>query len=149
MLEKCSDDLTAYLNYSIHAKKNSMYNTPPVFPIYAVKLVLEWIKRNGGVKAMETRNAEKAAYIYDVINNSNGYYTCPVDENFRSKMNIVFRLKSEDLDKKFIAEAAEAGMICLKGHRDVGGCRASVYNSQPMENAKALAQFMEKFAKNN
>lgn len=147
LLKRSSENkLTAYLDYSIHADKNSLYNTPPVFSIYAVMLVLRRLKAMGGLAAVEKNNREKAGLIYDVIDSSHGFYNCPVQKENRSMMNIVFTMKNEDLEKKFIAGATARGMVGLKGHRSVGGCRASVYNSMPMEGAKALADFMKEFA---
>lgn len=149
LLERCPDTLTAYLNYKTHADKNSLYNTPPVFSIYAVKLVLEWVKAQGGLSAMAERAQKKSSMLYDTMAQSNGYYSCPVDESGRSKMNVVFRLPSEDLEKKFIEEAKNEGMIGLKGHRSVGGCRASIYNAMPVEGVEKIAAFMRKFAEVN
>lgn len=146
MLAKCPDTLTAYLNYRTHSDKNSLYNTPPVFAIWAIKLVLEHIKRLGGIKAVEKRNEEKAHTVYRAMDESNGFYRCPVDKNVRSLMNLVFRLPSEELEKAFIAQATERGLLGLKGHRSVGGCRASLYNAMPLEGAQALASFMKNFA---
>lgn len=149
LLERCPDTLTAYLNYKNHVDKNSLYNTPPVFSIYALKLVMEWVKAQGGVTAMAELSEKKSSMLYDTIAQSNGYYTCLVDNASRSKMNVVFRLPSEDLEKKFIEEAKNEGMIGLKGHRSVGGCRASIYNAMPVEGAETLAAFMRKFAEVN
>ena len=149
LLERCPDTLTAYLNYKTHVDKNSLYNTPPVFPIYALKLVMEWVKAQGGVSAMTELAEKKSSMLYDTMAQSNGYYSCPVDEASRSKMNVVFRLPNEDLEKKFIEEATNEGMIGLKGHRSVGGCRASIYNAMPVEGAETLAAFMRKFAETN
>jgi phosphoserine aminotransferase len=149
LLAKCPDNLPAYLNYKTHADKDSLYNTPPVFAIYMVGLTMKWLKGIGGLEAAERLADERAGLIYGAMEASDGYYRCPVPEAVRSKMNIVFRLPSEDLEKKFIAEALEKGMSGLKGHRDVGGCRASVYNAMPVEGAKALATFMADFQKAN
>lgn len=149
LLKRCPDTLTAYLNYKTHVDKNSLYNTPPVFAIYTVKLVLEWVKAQGGLSAMEEMAEKRSSMIHDTMAQSNGYYSCPVDEASRSKMNVVFRLPNEDLEKKFIEEAKNEGMIGLKGHRSVGGCRASVYNAMPVEGAEKLAAFMRKFAETN
>jgi phosphoserine aminotransferase len=149
LLERSSDNLTAYLNYSIHAAKDSMYNTPPVFPIYMVGKTLKWLEDAGGLEAAEKFAAERSGLIYGAMAKNSGFYNCPVNENCRSLMNIVFRLPSEDLEKKFVAEAMENGMSGLKGHRSVGGCRASVYNSMPVAGAKALADFMDEFAAKN
>ncbi len=147
LLERSTaNNLTAYLDYSLHADKNSLYNTPPVFSIYAVMLVLKRLKAIGGLKAVEKVNREKAGIIYDVIDSSNGFFNCPVQKENRSMMNIVFTMENEELEKDFIAKASEKGMVGLKGHRSVGGCRASVYNSMPMEGVNALADFMKEFA---
>jgi phosphoserine aminotransferase len=149
MLEQCSDSLTAYMNYKTHAEKNSLYNTPPVFPIYAMKLVLERMKQLGGLPAMAELNQKKASLLYDAIEKSGGYYRSPIDQNFRSDMNVVFRLSDNNLEPKFIEEAASHGMVGLKGHRSVGGCRASVYNSMTYEGVKELVDFMDDFALKN
>ena len=147
LLERSKENnLTAYLDYSLHADKNSLYNTPPVFSIYAVMLVLKRLKALGGLKAVEDANREKAGLIYDAIDSSSGFYNCPVQKENRSMMNIVFTMQNEDLEKDFVAKASAEGMVGLKGHRSVGGCRASVYNSMPLEGAKALADFMKDFA---
>lgn len=148
MLEMRNEGLTAYMDYGLHAKDKGLYNTPPVFSIWAVKLVLEWIKRNGGAEGMQKRAAEKSKLIYDVIDSSD-FFRSPVDPRYRSKMNIVFRLPSEDLEKQFVAESTKAGMLGLKGHRSVGGLRASVYNALPLEDVVALRDFMKEFERKN
>jgi len=149
MLERCPDNQLAYLDYKIHAAKDSMYNTPPVFTIYMISLVMEWVKDQGGMVAMQKRADERSGLIYGAMEKDAAFYRCPVPAHCRSKMNVVFRLPSEDLEKQFIAEATAAGMGGLKGHRSVGGCRASIYNAMPIEGAKALADFMGEFAKKN
>ncbi len=149
MLERCPDSLPAYLNYKTHAESNSLYNTPPVFSINAMRLVLEWVKAEGGLAEFDDRSRDKSALLYDTIEHSDGFYTNPVDPRFRSTMNVVFRMSSEELEKQFISQATAAGLDGLKGHRSVGGCRASIYNAMPMEGVEALAQFMRDFAKNN
>ncbi len=149
LIERSPENLTAYLSYKTHAPKDSMYNTPPVFPIYMVKETLAWLKEQGGLPAAEKLAAERSGLIYDAMKRNAGFYSCPVDENCRSLMNVVFRLPSEDLEKQFVAEALAAGMNGLKGHRSVGGCRASVYNAMPVAGAKALADFMDEFARKN
>lgn len=149
LLERCSDSLTAYLNYKVHAGKGGLYNTPPVFSIWGVKLVLEWIKRHGGAAAMEKRAARKSGLLYKTIDESDGFYSSPVDPASRSTMNVVFRLPSEELDAKFLAEAADADMLGLKGYRTVGGCRASIYNSLPEEAVETLTDFMKEFQRKN
>ncbi len=149
IIERFPDTLTAYLNYKTHADKNSLYNTPPVFAIYAVKLVAEWVKGQGGLNAMTELAEKRSSLLYNTIEQSSGYYSCPVDKLSRSKMNVVFRLPDENLEKKFVEEATKEGMIGLKGHRSIGGCRASMYNAMPVEGATTLADFMKKFAENN
>ncbi len=146
LLAQEQDGIGAYLRYSTHAKNDSLYNTPPVFPIYALSKVLTWIQNSGGLGAMEQRNREKAQVIYQAIEQTGGFYTCPVDPGVRSDMNIVFTLADSQLDKPFLQGSEELGMIGLKGHRSVGGFRASVYNAMPLEGAKALAQYMVDFA---
>jgi phosphoserine aminotransferase len=147
VLEACPDDLPLYLSYPNHAKANSMMNTPPVFQIYVVKLVLERLRDMGGLEAAEKLADERASLLYGMIEKHAEFYRCPVDAACRSKMNVVFRLPSEDLEKQFVAESTEAGMCGLKGHRSVGGCRASIYNAMPVEGTKALSQFMDEFAR--
>ena len=149
LLEAGNDSLPAYLSYRTHAEKSSLYNTPPVFSIYAVSLVLSWIKRNGGVAAMEKTGRSKAALLYAAIEDSESFYTTPVEPSFRSNMNVVFRLSNPDLDGAFLAESETRSMVGLKGHRSVGGCRASIYNSLPIEWAEELAAFMKEFAIKN
>ncbi len=141
--------LGAYLRFSIHAEKDSMYNTPPVFQIYIMGKVLEWAKNNGGMEGMHTLSKRRAALIYDAIDHSDGYYRSPVNKDDRSLMNIVFRLPREELEAKFIEQASQRDMSGLKGHRDVGGCRASVYNAMPIEGAETLADFMQTFRQAN
>ncbi|HUZ17526.1 MAG TPA: 3-phosphoserine/phosphohydroxythreonine transaminase, partial [Spirochaetia bacterium] len=149
LLEQSADNLPAYLSYTTHSKSNSLYNTPPVFSVYMIKLVLEWLKGSGGLDAMERRNVEKASLLYRAIDESGGFYRCPVDPRVRSHMNVVFRLPSDDLEKRFITESEEAGMLGLKGHRSVGGCRASIYNATEIGGVRTLADFMAAFARKN
>jgi phosphoserine aminotransferase len=149
ILEGCNKNMGRYLRYDIHESKGSMFNTPPVFPIYMFGKVLKWMKKKGGLSAMQSRAAEKAGLLYDAIDNSNGYYNCPVDAACRSHMNVVFRLPSEELERKFLAEAAIADLMNLKGHRSVGGCRASIYNAMPKESVLALTSFMAEFQSHN
>ncbi len=149
MLERSPKNLTAYLNYNTHAPKDGLYNTPPVFSIWGVKLVLEWIKANGGAAGMAARASRKAGLLYGAIDGLSDMFYSPVDANYRSKMNVVFRLKEESLEKQFLKEAGEQGMLGLKGHRSVGGCRASIYNSLPEEDVASLVDFMTEFARKN
>jgi len=145
--ENAPDNLTAYLSYKTHAEKNSLYNTPPVFSIWAINLVLRWVKKMGGAEAMAERAQEKSGLLYRVIDESKGFYNCPVDKKYRSTMNVVFRLRDEKLEAEFLKKSAELGMLGLKGHRSVGGCRASIYNSLPLKAVESLAEFMKSFAK--
>ncbi|KAK1176062.1 phosphoserine aminotransferase [Acipenser oxyrinchus oxyrinchus] len=139
------------LDYKIQSGNNSIYNTPPCFSIYIMGLVLEWIKNNGSAEAMEKLNITKSKLIYDLINESNGFYVCPVEVKSRSRMNIPFRIGNNNgdaaLEKTFLDEAAKLGMISLKGHRSVGGIRVSLYNAITVEEARKLAEFMKVFMK--
>jgi len=146
MLAHSPNTLPVYLNYRTHAEGDSLYNTPPVFAIYLMKLVLENLKEAGGLETAEIWAGKRSSIIYSAIADSGSFYFCPIQAHCRSKMNIVFRLPTEDLEKQFIKEAADYGMVGLKGHRSVGGCRASLYNAMPIEGAKALAEFMGEFA---
>lgn len=148
MLDKRNGNLTAYMDYALHSKEKGLYNTPPVFSIWAVKLVLDWIRKNGGVAGMDALAEKKSSMIYNVID-STDFFRSPVDKAVRSRMNIVFRLPSEELEAKFLEEAKGEGMLGLKGHRSVGGLRASVYNACPVEDVKALADFMKEFERKN
>ena len=148
MLERRNENLTAYMDYALHSKNKGLYNTPPVFSIWGVKCSLDWIKRNGGTEGMLERAALKSGMIYDIIDSSD-FWRSPVDSRYRSKMNVVFRLPSEDLEKQFIQESAAEGMLGLKGHRSVGGLRASIYNACPVEDVKALCDFMKEFERKN
>ncbi len=136
------------LNYAIHDKNDSLYNTPPCFPIYMSLLVFRWLKELGGVKVMQQINEEKAKLLYDFIDNSS-FYTNKVNVKDRSIMNVPFITTSEELDAKFVAEAAKNGLVSLKGHRLAGGMRASIYNAMPIEGVKALIEFMKKFELEN
>ena len=149
LLEKCKDGLPAYLSYKTHAGKDSLYNTPPVFAIYMMKLTVDWVKSQGGLAEMENRALARSNALYDTIDSSEGWYHCPVDKASRSRMNVCFRLPTEELEAKFIAEALEANFSGLKGHRSVGGCRASMYNAMPLDGAEGLAEFMREFKQKN
>ncbi len=142
-------DLPAYLNYQVHSTKDGLLNTPSVFTIWATKLVLQWVKRHGGAEGMEKRAEKKSAMIYDAVDESGGFYRCPAQAEYRSTMNVVFRLPDEQLEKQFVAEAQQRDMVGLKGHRSVGGCRASIYNAVPEEAVGSLAAFMKEFARNH
>ncbi len=145
LIENLPKHIPTMFRYDTHAESNSLYNTPPVYSIYMMNLVLKWIKENGGLVAMEKRNREKAGLIYNTIDESEGFYYSPVDPGSRSIMNITFRLKDQELEKQFIKETADLGFVGLKGHRSVGGLRASAYNAVPYETCQALQQFMIRF----
>lgn len=149
LLERNPRPLPTMLQYRVHAKDESRHNTPPVFNIYLTGQVFKWILRQGGLAAMEKRNAEKAKLIYDAIDQSGGFYRGHARPDSRSLMNITFRLPSEELDAKFIAEAGKNGMVDMKGHRSTGGIRASTYNAMPRAGCEAMGQFMREFQRKN
>ena len=144
LLGHADESIPTYLDYKVHAENDSMYNTPPCFAIYVAGEVFKHIKETGGLAAMEARNREKAAKLYDYIDSSE-LFKCPVVKEDRSMMNVVFVTGDEALDKKFIAEAKGKGLINLAGHRSIGGMRASIYNAMPMEGVEALIEFMKEF----
>jgi phosphoserine aminotransferase len=149
MLKRCPDNLPAMLNYKTYAEKNSMYNTPPCFSIYCIQLVMKWLEETvGGLAAMEKINQEKAGLLYNFMD-ATDFYNATADKDSRSLMNVTFRLPSEELEQQFIKEATAKGMGGLKGHRSVGGCRASIYNAMPTEGIKTLVDFMKAFEKKN
>lgn len=147
LLGKARADLPTMLNYQVHADADSMYNTPSTYPIYIAGLVFKWLKEQGGVKGISTRNDEKAGLLYHVIESSQGFYSTHIDAPCRSKMNVVFQMKDSSLDETFLLEAKKNGLVQLKGHRAVGGMRASIYNAMPIEGVKSLANFMMDFAR--
>jgi len=149
LIEASDKSLPTMQRYDIMAKNDSLYNTPPTFSIYLVNLVLEWIIEQGGLSAMELHNEEKASYIYNAIDTSNDFYKGHALPEYRSTMNITFTLNNKDLEASFISKAAERGLIGIKGHRSVGGMRASVYNAMSKEGCRALADFMIEFQKTN
>jgi phosphoserine aminotransferase len=136
------------LRYETHVAKGSLFNTPPCFAIYVAGLTLKWIEKQGGVAEMEKRNREKAGLLYDFIDSST-LFTGTVEKTFRSYMNVTFTLTNDELSGKCIAEAAERGLVTLKGHRSVGGMRASLYNAMPVEGVRALIDFLGDFEKEN
>ena len=136
------------LDWKTMAENDSMYNTPPCYCIYMAKLVYEWLISIGGLEAMKKINEEKAKILYDYLDNQD-YYIAPVKPESRSMMNVTFVTGNEELDKKFPKEAAAAGLKNLKGHRSVGGMRASIYNAMPREGVEKLVEFMADFAKKN
>ena len=148
LLGNARDYTPSMLDYKLMADNDSLYNTPPCYTIYICKLVLEWLKDLGGLEAMKERNEKKAKLLYDYLD-SQDYYIAPVVPEWRSMMNVTFVTGDADLDKKFAAEAAAAGLKNLKGHRSVGGMRASIYNAMPYEGVEALVAFMKKFAAEN
>lgn len=148
MVKRTPTTLPTMLQYAVHAENKSLYNTPPVFPIYVMRLVLAWLLKNGGLDAIEKKNITKAETIYKEIDRT-GFYRGHAAKDSRSRMNITFRLPNEDSKKKFAKEATAAGMDGLKGHRSVGGLRASVYNAFPQAGADTLVQFMQEFEKKN
>ncbi len=141
-------DIPKIFQYRTHADANSLYNTPPTFGIYLVRNVLAWVDAAGGLDGMRARNLAKAAAVYGAIDAAKSFYDCPVERESRSVMNIVFRLPP-GLEDRFVSEAKKAGMVGLKGHRSVGGIRASLYNAVEVAHAEALASFMKEFARAN
>jgi len=148
MLKRTPSSLPTMLQYGVHVENKSMYNTPPVFAIYVMRLVLAWLLKQGGLAAIEKRNARKADKLYAEIDRSD-FYRGHAKKDSRSRMNVTFRLPSEDLEKKFIKDATAAGLDGLKGHRSVGGLRASIYNAFPEEGIETLVQFMAEFQRRN
>ncbi|HEY0873100.1 MAG TPA: 3-phosphoserine/phosphohydroxythreonine transaminase [Vicinamibacterales bacterium] len=148
MLKRTPSSLPTMLQYTIHAQNKSLYNTPPVFTIYVMGLVLKWLVKQGGLEAIEKVNARKAGKLYAEIDRT-GFYRAHAQPGSRSKMNVTFRLGNEELEKTFAREAAAAGLDGLKGHRSVGGMRASIYNAFPEEGVDALVQFMQEFERKN
>lgn len=142
------ENTPSMLDYKIMADNDSMYNTPPTYGIYVAGLTFQWIKRQGGVKAVHENNVKKAKLLYDYIDSSK-LYTAPVAKEDRSLMNVVFVTGNPDLDKKFVAEAKEQGLVNLNGHRSIGGMRASIYNAMPMAGVEKLVEFMKKFEAEN
>ena len=150
MLGRVPEGLPVMLKYTTFSSKNSLYNTPPCFAIYAVQLVLKWIEETvGGLDKMAALNRAKADRLYGCIDASGGFYRGTAEPASRSQMNVTFRLAGEELEKRFLEEAARNGLGGLKGHRSVGGCRASIYNAVGREAVEALAEFMNAFAKRN
>lgn len=146
LLERVPDGLPSMLDYRTYVGSGSLHNTPPVFAIWILMLVTRWLRETvGGLDAQAAADREKARIVYAAIDASDGFYRGHADPGSRSRMNVTFRLPDEDLDARFLAEAAAAGLIELRGHRSVGGIRASLYNAMPVEGARALARFMGAF----
>ena len=150
LLKRADANMPGYLHYLTHAENGSMWNTPPTFAIYVLKLITEWLDREvGGLSAMRERNQEKARLLYDVLDASGGYYAGHAQKDCRSLMNVTFRLPSEELTNAFVGEAKKRGLHELKGHRSVGGVRASIYNAMPKAGVEALRDFMVEFREVN
>lgn len=149
LLDRVPEKVPTMQKWKTHAEKDSMFNTPPVFPIYMCKLSLEYLKEMGGIKEMEKRNLEKAKVLYDVIDASDGFYRGHARTDSRSLMNVTFTLATPELEEKCVQGGTARGLIGLKGHRSVGGMRASIYNAMPLEGAKALAEFLREFQEEN
>lgn len=148
LLGKAKPNMPAMLNYKTHADKDSMYNTPPTYGWYLAGLVFEWLKDKGGLQSMGEVNQKKAETLYTAIDTSD-FYSSPIDKNCRSWMNVPFILADDNLNGKFLEEAAKRNLVALKGHRDVGGMRASIYNAMPVEGVDALVSFMAEFEKSH
>ncbi len=148
LLDRAPDNLPTMFRYKTHADKDSMFNTPPCFAIYVVGLVAKWLKKQGGVKKIEEINREKAALLYDFID-STDFYRGHARKDSRSLMNVTFNLPTPELEARFIAEASDQGLDGLKGHRSIGGCRASIYNAFPKQGVLDLVDFMKDFEKRN
>jgi phosphoserine aminotransferase len=148
MVARTPASLPTMLQYKLHAENKSLYNTPPVFAIYVMRLVLRWLIKSGGLAAIDRVNRRKADKLYAEIDRT-GFYRAHAKEGSRSRMNVTFRLPSEELEKKFVKESAAAGLDGLKGHRSVGGLRASIYNAFPEAGIDALVQFMQEFERKN
>ena len=146
LTQYCLDTTPTILRYRTHVESHSLFNTPPCFAVYIAGLVFEWIKDQGGITAIEARNREKASWLYDFLDSSE-YYAGTAAKHDRSLMNVTFRLPSDDLTDQFVKEAESQGMATLKGHRSIGGVRASLYNAMPPEGVRHLIDFMEIFEK--
>ena len=150
LLARSNDNLPGYLNFNNHAKEDSMWNTPPTFAVYVLGLVTEWVEKTiGGLEAMHQINQDKAKLVYDAIDRHPAMYLAHAQKSSRSLMNATFRFPNEDLEKAFLTQAQAHGLDSLKGHRSVGGIRASIYNAMPMAGVAILAQLMDEFASKN
>ena len=145
LLERCPNDIPDVFNYRSHINRDGMYNTPSTYAIYMSGLVFRWLQTQGGVKKIEAVNRMKAQTLYEAIDGSGGFYINDIHPDARSKMNVVFKTASEDLDRRFVLEAELQGLCLLKGYKTVGGMRASIYNAMPLEGVNALAEFMKDF----
>jgi phosphoserine aminotransferase len=149
LLARSPKALPTLLDYNTHVKEHSLYNTPPVFGVYVIRLTMKWLIAEGGLEAMGRRNVTKAKALYDALDASGGYYRPHARPGSRSNMNVTFRLPTEDLEKRFVSEAKKAGLEGLAGHRSVGGIRASIYNAFPEAGVLALVSFLEDFRRRN
>ena len=149
LMDRVTENIPTILRYKTHADNNSLYNTPPTFGIYLLGLIMKWIEKQGGIKGIQKKNEQKAALLYDAIDNSNGFYVGHAQKDSRSLMNVSFNIKDKnaDLEAMLIKEAEANDMIGLKGHRSIGGLRASIYNAMSLEGIQALVDLMQKFAK--
>ena len=149
LIEKGRTDLPSIFRYAEIAKNNSLQNTITTFTVYMIRNVLEWLKAEGGLPEMERRNRKKAELLYSAIDGSGGFYRGSAEKDSRSVMNVVYRLPSEELDARFVSDATKAGLVGLKGHRQVGGIRASIYNAMSIEGVEKLVDFMQRFQKSS
>jgi len=148
LAERASENIPVFLRYSTHLAEGSLYNTPNTWGIYIIKLICNWMESKGGLKAFQHLSEEKAALIYNTIDSSD-FWRSPVEKESRSVMNVVWRLPSESLEEQFVSQANKAGFVGLKGHRSVGGIRASIYNAVTTEAVEALVSFMKDFERRN
>ena len=146
LLARVSSDLPSMFSYAVQADNQSMFNTPPTYAIYVAGLVFKWLEEQGGLSSIEQKNIKKSNMIYDQIDLT-GFYRSPVPKNCRSRMNIPFRIRDETLEDLFLKDAKDCGLLQLKGHRSVGGIRASIYNAMPIEGVETLLDFMQHFEK--
>lgn len=147
LLGRAASNIPSVMDYAVMAENGSMLNTPPTFAIYVAGLIFQWLKKQGGLSAIERVNAEKAALLYACIDGSQGFYRNPVAKDCRSRMNVPFTLADSALDAVFLAESKAAGLASLKGHKSFGGMRASIYNAMPLEGVRVLVDFMNGFAR--
>ena len=144
LLERTPPNLPSMFSYAVQAENESMFNTPPTYPIYMAGLVFKWLKELGGLSVIEQMNIRKSSMIYDQIDKT-GFYRSPIDKQYRSRMNVPFRIHDESLEDLFLKDAKNGGLLQLKGHRSVGGIRASIYNAMPLEGVETLLGFMQDF----
>ena len=151
LIERVSDSVPTILRYKTHSSNNSLFHTPPTFGIYLINLIMKWLKSKGGIEGMAKLNEQKAKILYDAIDNSDGFYVGHAVKDSRSLMNVSFNIKDKnaELEAKLIQEATDNNMIGLKGHRSIGGLRASIYNAMSTEGVEALVTLMQKFQKEN